>query len=74
CEMAKSLELNAIQLHGDEDEAFVADLREQLDDSTEIWKAYGVMDEVPSFVGNVDRHLLDSKVGTQSGGTGKAFD
>ncbi|PMG81016.1 bifunctional indole-3-glycerol phosphate synthase/phosphoribosylanthranilate isomerase [Vibrio breoganii] len=74
CEMAKTLELNAIQLHGDEDEAFVADLREQLDDSTEIWKAYGVMDEVPSFVGNVDRHLLDSKVGTQSGGTGKAFD
>ena len=74
CEMAKSLELNAIQLHGDEDEAFVADLREQLDDSTEIWKAYGVMDEVPSFVGNVDRHLLDSKIGTQSGGTGKAFD
>ncbi|GEA49647.1 tryptophan biosynthesis protein TrpCF [Vibrio inusitatus NBRC 102082] len=74
CEMAKSLELNAIQLHGDEDEAFVADLRDQLDDDTEIWKAYGVMDEVPSFVGNVDRHLLDSKVGTQSGGTGKAFD
>ncbi|OBT12048.1 bifunctional indole-3-glycerol phosphate synthase/phosphoribosylanthranilate isomerase [Vibrio sp. UCD-FRSSP16_10] len=72
--LAKSLQLNAVQLHGDEDEAFINDLRQQLDDSTEIWKAYGVLDDMPSFIGNVDRHLLDSKVGAQSGGTGQAFD
>lgn len=74
CNLANALELSAVQLHGDEDQAFVDDLKQNLDDDVEIWKAYGVMDEMPSFINNVDRHLLDSKVGSQSGGTGVAFD
>ncbi|GAM59346.1 indole-3-glycerol phosphate synthase [Vibrio ishigakensis] len=72
--LANALELSAVQLHGDEDQAFVDDLKQNLDDSVEVWKAYGVMEDMPSFINNVDRHLLDSKVGNQSGGTGVAFD
>ncbi|WP_261817229.1 bifunctional indole-3-glycerol-phosphate synthase TrpC/phosphoribosylanthranilate isomerase TrpF [Vibrio gallicus] len=74
CDLANALELNAVQLHGDEDQQFVDDLKHDLDGDIEIWKAYGVMDDMPSFINNVDRHLLDSKVGNQSGGTGETFD
>ncbi len=40
-----------------------------------MWKAHGVTDELPDLNRiNVDRHLLDAKVGEQSGGTGTSFD
>ena len=72
---AKTLGLFAVQLHGDETQEYVNALKEQLPAGTEIWKAYGVTDKVPSLLVNyIDRHLLDSKVGQQSGGTGVTFD
>lgn len=73
--IANELGLKAVQLHGDEDQAYVNNLRAQLNSDIEIWKAYGVTDSLPSKLEeNVDRHLLDTKVGSQSGGTGKTFD
>ncbi|WED20702.1 bifunctional indole-3-glycerol-phosphate synthase TrpC/phosphoribosylanthranilate isomerase TrpF [Vibrio sp. JC009] len=72
---AKELGLSAVQLHGDEDQAFVDSIRAQLPESCDIWKAYGVTDAMPELLqSNVNRHLLDSKVGSQSGGTGTTFD
>jgi indole-3-glycerol phosphate synthase/phosphoribosylanthranilate isomerase len=72
---AKELGLAAVQLHGDEDQMFVDSLRSQLPEECAIWKAYGVTDSMPALLeSNVDRHLLDSKVGEQSGGTGTRFD
>lgn len=69
------LGLKAVQLHGKEDQDFINTLRGELDASVEIWKAYGVTSESPElFQENVDRHLLDTQVGTQSGGTGLVFD
>jgi len=74
-ETAKALGLYAVQLHGDEDQKFINELRTVLPEQTEIWKAYGVVDSLPALIeNNVDRHLLDAKVGEQSGGTGKSFD
>ncbi|MGC9401678.1 bifunctional indole-3-glycerol-phosphate synthase TrpC/phosphoribosylanthranilate isomerase TrpF [Vibrio genomosp. F10] len=74
-EIVAKLGLKAIQLHGDEPQEFVDELKEQVSDSIEIWKAYGVTDVMPVLLKeNVDRHLLDTKVGDQSGGTGKVFD
>ncbi|MEZ9229909.1 bifunctional indole-3-glycerol-phosphate synthase TrpC/phosphoribosylanthranilate isomerase TrpF [Vibrio amylolyticus] len=68
------LGLKAVQLHGDEDQTYVDSLKEQLPKSVEIWKAYGVSDAMPSLLErNVDRHLLDTQVGNQSGGTGQTF-
>ncbi|KHT64896.1 indole-3-glycerol phosphate synthase [Photobacterium gaetbulicola] len=72
---AKALSLAAVQLHGDEDHDYIAALKGQLPTECEIWKAHGVTDHAPELEKwQVDRHLLDSKVGSQSGGTGVAFD
>ncbi len=71
----KSLGLKAVQLHGQEDQQFVDQLRSQLPGDVEIWKAYGVTDSTPSLLNNnIDRHLLDTKIGSQTGGTGLVFD
>jgi indole-3-glycerol phosphate synthase/phosphoribosylanthranilate isomerase len=40
-----------------------------------MWKAHGVSDVAPALDGvDADRHLIDSRVGQQSGGTGRTFD
>ncbi|PMH46619.1 bifunctional indole-3-glycerol phosphate synthase/phosphoribosylanthranilate isomerase [Vibrio sp. 10N.286.49.B3] len=75
----KSLHLAAIQLHGQEDQLFVNALKQALNnqqlEQVEVWKAYGVSAIVPALLTeNIDRHLLDSQVGQQTGGTGVAFD
>ncbi|SHO57239.1 bifunctional indole-3-glycerol-phosphate synthase TrpC/phosphoribosylanthranilate isomerase TrpF [Vibrio quintilis] len=75
CDIAHQLSLNAVQLHGHEDQAYVSHLRDRLDPSVAIWKAYGVSDHVPEpLLHHVDRHLYDTKSGNQSGGTGLTFD
>jgi len=76
------LGLFAVQLHGDESQAFVDELKQSLPENVEIWKAYGVAcstengaeSVLPELLqSNVTRHLLDTKVGSQTGGTGQAF-
>lgn len=74
-DMAKALGLYAVQLHGDEDQTFIDQLKAELPETVEIWKAYGVTDTLPTYIeNNINRHLLDAKVGSQSGGTGTSFD
>jgi indole-3-glycerol phosphate synthase/phosphoribosylanthranilate isomerase len=71
----KQLGLSAVQLHGEETPEYVDALRAQLPETCEIWKAYGVSGTVPDLSRfNVDKHLLDTRIGKQSGGTGQAFD
>ncbi|HHF0509633.1 TPA: bifunctional indole-3-glycerol-phosphate synthase TrpC/phosphoribosylanthranilate isomerase TrpF [Vibrio antiquarius] len=73
--VATSLGLKAVQLHGQEDQAYVNQLKAELPTTVEIWKAYGVTDAKPELlVDHIDRHLLDAQVGTQTGGTGQVFD
>jgi indole-3-glycerol phosphate synthase/phosphoribosylanthranilate isomerase len=75
CQRVSELGLKAVQLHGQEDQAFVTELKSQLPDHVEVWKAYGVTDKVPELIAQgVDRHLLDTKVGSQTGGSGLVFD
>lgn len=78
CDVAESLNLFAVQLHGDEDNAFVNQLREKLAKPVQIWKAISVDIEQTEFIvpdfPQVDRFVIDSKVGGQQGGTGKTFD
>ncbi len=74
-QIANQLALTAVQLHGSEDAGYIAQLQSQLNAGIQIWKAHGVSEQVPEFDQlNVDRHLVDSKVAGQSGGTGKTFD
>jgi indole-3-glycerol phosphate synthase/phosphoribosylanthranilate isomerase len=76
---ANALKLNAVQLHGDEDQHYIEQLRRALPEQCAIWNAYGVSSSEPSVIPelnstHINRHLLDAKVGSQSGGTGKTFD
>jgi indole-3-glycerol phosphate synthase/phosphoribosylanthranilate isomerase len=71
---ARTLGLKAVQLHGDEDEAYIDALRAMLPEGVEIWKAVAVADALPALPANADRLLFDTKAFGQSGGTGQAFD
>ncbi|MEG9488560.1 bifunctional indole-3-glycerol-phosphate synthase TrpC/phosphoribosylanthranilate isomerase TrpF [Mannheimia indoligenes] len=75
--IAKQLDLFAVQLHGSEDENYIAELAEKLGEKTQIWKALSVDIEAENleFENNpqVARYVLDSKVANQQGGTGKTF-
>ena len=77
--------LSAVQLHGEESGEFVAELRKELPQSCEIWKAARVRDHIP-FMNDAkdmkdilngipaDRLLLDTFGENSRGGTGKSFD
>ncbi|WGE60058.1 bifunctional indole-3-glycerol-phosphate synthase TrpC/phosphoribosylanthranilate isomerase TrpF [Actinobacillus equuli] len=75
--MAKQLELYAVQLHGTEDDAYIAELSAKLAGKTQIRQAISVdvQTETVEYHDNplVARYILDSKNGTQQGGTGKVF-
>ncbi|PHM45454.1 bifunctional indole-3-glycerol phosphate synthase/phosphoribosylanthranilate isomerase [Xenorhabdus mauleonii] len=71
-EIARTLSLSAVQLHGSEDENYINTLRPVLPEHCEIWKAIDMskVTEATSDIPNVDHFLLDNG----SGGTGKPFD
>ena len=71
---ARAFGLHAVQLHGEEDAAYVRGLRALLPETTEIWTVAAVGDELPEPPPGADRTLFDSKVAGRSGGTGIAFD
>ncbi|XOV78590.1 MAG: bifunctional indole-3-glycerol-phosphate synthase TrpC/phosphoribosylanthranilate isomerase TrpF [Aestuariibacter sp.] len=73
--IANELQLHAVQLHGQENQSYIDDLRTRLNKDCAIWLAKGVHDRLPPLNElQVDRFLLDCQVGDQSGGTGQAFD
>jgi len=67
---AAALALHAVQLHGDEDQAYITALRGRLPTACRIWKALNMQHSLPArdFT-DVDRYLLDN-----GGGSGKTFD
>ena len=65
--------LGAVQLHGDEDEEYIVELKKLLPD-TEIWKAVRVRDSknvVNALTLSADMLLFDSFSSGEYGGTGK---
>lgn len=78
--LATSLNLYTVQLHGDEDEAYIAALAEKLPPHCEVWLAVGVHSHLPEIVdrhlnnSSIHRVLLDCQVGKAKGGTGQSFD
>jgi len=77
--LAKTLDLFAVQLHGDETELEIKELKTLLTEqqlSTEIWKAIPIdsqSGEVSPKPAGADRYLYDSKSAQQFGGTGQTF-
>lgn len=68
-ELAKSLNLYAVQLHGDEDQAYIDGLAKQLPENCQIWKAIAVESEVPNLPVTAKNYVLDGK----NAGSGKPF-
>lgn len=72
--IAEALQLDAVQLHGHEDAALIADLRRRLPPTTEIWALCGVGEVAATRRAGADRTLFDTVRLGESGGTGLAFD
>ncbi|WP_338556205.1 bifunctional indole-3-glycerol-phosphate synthase TrpC/phosphoribosylanthranilate isomerase TrpF [Erwinia sp. E_sp_B04_7] len=65
------LSLRAVQLHGDEDQAFVSALRAELPEAVQIWKAFSIKEALPTRDWqHVDRYVFDNG----KGGSGSRFD
>lgn len=71
--LAKSLDLFAVQLHGDEDQAYIKGLQQQLTQAgitgCQIWKAIPVENKLADFNVQADHYVLDGK----NAGSGQAF-
>ncbi len=66
-----ALQLSAVQLHGDEDPAYVAALYQALPEQVQIWKALSIQHALPERNWpHVDRYVFDNG----NGGSGQTFD
>jgi indole-3-glycerol phosphate synthase/phosphoribosylanthranilate isomerase len=76
--IAVSIQPLAIQLHGNEDGAYISEVRDKLAQKqlkTELWQAVAVKDKLPDSWSNVDKIILDTKNSDgSSGGSGHTFD
>ncbi|WP_052281661.1 bifunctional indole-3-glycerol-phosphate synthase TrpC/phosphoribosylanthranilate isomerase TrpF [Kluyvera genomosp. 1] len=70
-ERATTLQLTAVQLHGDEDQHYIDSLRAELPANVQIWKALSVADSLPERnLNHVDKYVFDNG----QGGSGQRFD
>ena len=73
--IADTANLDAVQLHGDEDEAFIQALKEKTD--VEVWKGYSnphAADAEAWIDSSADMLLFDAYHKDERGGTGEVFD
>ncbi len=71
--LAHQLQLAAVQLHGEESDDYLQNLKPLLPAACQIWKAYRVKTALPGFTPLADRILLDAYHPTQHGGSGISF-
>ena len=70
----RALQLDAVQLHGREDQAYLTELRRKVPDTAELWAVCAVSEAAPPGRNGADRILFDTCRNGQSGGTGSVFD
>jgi len=67
----ESLSLAAVQLHGNEDQVYIDELRAVLPAHVQIWKAVSVKDSLPARnLNHVDKYVFDNG----QGGSGQRFE
>jgi len=72
---AQDISLHAIQLHGDESDEYISQLRELINPNIEIWKTLHVTDHLPPApLSKVDALLLENGNAKVAGGSGESFD
>jgi len=77
-ELLSQLPFAAVQLHGDEDQSYIDELKKhitKLNLNTEVWKVVHLEPngQLPSRWPCADKILLDTQVNGQKGGTGESF-
>lgn len=72
-ESARAAGLDVVQLHGDEDDAYIADLRRSLK-YTETWAVCPVGEALRQARADADRTVFDTQTPGGCGGTGVVFD
>ena len=70
----KELNLDVVQLHGEEDRAYISALRNLLGRETEIWAVSAVGRHGPQNRTGADRTIYDAEHNGRCGGTGLTFD
>ncbi len=73
--IADTANLDAVQLHGDEDEAFIQSLKEHI--NVEVWKAVQIRSAADAekwIDSSADMLLFDAYHKAERGGTGEVFD
>ena len=73
--IAKGINLDVVQLHGDEDEAFIQSLKERT--NVEVWKAVQIRSAADAEAwidSRADMLLFDAYHKDERGGTGEVFD
>lgn len=73
--IATEVNLDAVQLHGDEDEAFIQSLKERT--NVEVWKAVQIRSAADAEAwidSSADMLLFDAYYKDERGGTGEVFD
>ncbi|TYQ15459.1 UNVERIFIED_CONTAM: phosphoribosylanthranilate isomerase [Acetivibrio alkalicellulosi] len=72
------LNLDCIQLHGDESPQYLNEIKKTINSKTEIWKAIRVRDEesinIMGLYKEIDAFVLDTYIEGTYGGIGKVFD
>ena len=68
-ELATTLNLYAVQLHGQEEQDYIIELKGKLPETCQLWQALPVTSQVPELTGKADSFVLDGK----HGGSGQAF-
>ncbi|WDE09911.1 bifunctional indole-3-glycerol-phosphate synthase TrpC/phosphoribosylanthranilate isomerase TrpF [Thalassomonas haliotis] len=68
-ELARSLDLYAVQLHGGESPDYIRTLKDKLPEHCQLWQACAVVDEVPLLDQQAEHFVLDGK----NAGSGQAF-
>ncbi|WDE07503.1 bifunctional indole-3-glycerol-phosphate synthase TrpC/phosphoribosylanthranilate isomerase TrpF [Thalassomonas viridans] len=69
-ELARGLNLYAVQLHGGESRDYILKLKDKLPAGCQLWQACAVVDEVPVLDAPADQFILDGK----NAGSGQVFD
>ncbi|QTM69253.1 bifunctional indole-3-glycerol phosphate synthase/phosphoribosylanthranilate isomerase, partial [Buchnera aphidicola (Hormaphis cornu)] len=68
--IAITLQLHAVQLHGNENQQYIYELRQKLSDNIEIWKVFSISDTIPiKYFDCVKYFIFDN----HTGGSGITF-
>ncbi|WP_297429507.1 phosphoribosylanthranilate isomerase [Clostridium sp.] len=75
-DVLKVISLDAVQLHGKEDETFIIELKKKMKSSIKVWKALSIssIENIKKYIPNKDNSLIDNLlIDGDNPGSGETF-